>query len=50
MVSSARLAGFSDPGGTRHRTWPRVVLPMQSDGIGTVAGVSAEAAGPLAPS
>ena len=26
------------------------VLPMQSDGIGTVAGVSAEAAGPLAPS
>ena len=23
---------------------------MQSDGIGTVAGVSAEAAGPLAPS
>ena len=36
--------------GTRHRTWPRLVLPMQSDGIGTVSGDSAEAAGPLAPS
>ena len=42
--------GWMFRSGTRHRTWPRVVLPMQSDGIGTVAGVSAEAAGPLAPS
>ena len=50
MVSSARLAGCSYPAPGIEPGLAWCSPSMQSDGIGTVAGVSAAPAGPLAPS